>query len=211
MTDRPIDIPASRIPALLDGRMTQYRTPLKPQPKWPDSLIRYCRECGLSERVGCELPDCDFGEKEPLMSALKLPHAIGDRLWVREPFWSDDYGPAYQATAAVTPVGGWSPSITMPRHLSRLTLTVTDLRVERVLEISEADAIAEGIADWNRGPVHPPWSWQKGGPYSETPREAFRDHWNTTHGPGAWERNDWVLARTFRVDLCNIDQMETTA
>ncbi len=187
MTDRPIDIPASRIPALLDGRMTQYRTPLKPQPV-PRSYYQN-KITTLPERN--EL-FAWFGRQWEGPYRIALPHAIGDRLWVREETWCDADG------------NRWYYAGTQPRWASRITLTVTDLAVHRVQDISEADAKAEGVL-----PILPHPN-EMGLAGSGSYRLGFGDLYNTTHGPDAWERNDWVLAHTFRVDLCNIDQMETS-
>jgi hypothetical protein len=83
----------------------------------------------------------------------------------------------------------------MPRWASRLTLTVTEVRVQRLQEISRGDAMAEGCphANMAEGP---------------DPREWFRDLWNSLHGPDAWAANPWVAAMSFTVHRCNIDQME---
>jgi hypothetical protein len=96
----------------------------------------------------------------------------------------------------------WKPSIHMPRWASRLTLTVTDVRVERLQDISREDAIAEGVQ----------WQWRQrdeDGEYSVTgatnPVIAYRELWNAINGPGSWESNPWVAAYTFTVGLHNID------
>ena len=108
----------------------------------------------------------------------------------------------------------WRPSIHMPRWASRLTLVVTDVRVQRVREISEADAQAEGAkaGDW---PDRPDCNCNDDdcmacGQYPALHTPAFRHIWNTIHGPDAWARNDWVAALTFTVHRCNIDHMEAS-
>lgn len=213
MADRPIDFRGPMIRALQEGRKTQDRRILKPQPKWPNGFIRYCKECGWSERVGCELPDCDFGDPVPLLSEINLRYAPGDRLWVREA-WNvpDAYLlpqnrstalgiMIYQATPWAIP-GAWRPSIQMPRWASRLTLLVTDVRVQRVQEITKEDALAEG--------VHPDeQNWDPRRVYSlGMPMHLFGMLWENIHGPGAWDRNDWVEATTFTVEKQNIDSLE---
>ena len=97
----------------------------------------------------------------------------------------------------------------MPRWASRLTMTVTDVRVQRVQEISEADAKAEGADDGFRQIVAPgscPEPRCDGVHYG--PIWHFRDIWNSIHGPDAWDRNPWVAAISFTVHRCNIDKME---
>lgn len=87
----------------------------------------------------------------------------------------------------------WRPSIHMPRWASRITLEVTDVRVQRLQDISEEDAIAEGV-------VCP-----RLGTYGMKPETVFRDLWDSIAKPGAkWDDNPWVWAVTFKlVEVCN--------
>ncbi|MDI9249038.1 hypothetical protein QMZ25_10605 [Stenotrophomonas sp. RS-48] len=137
----------------------------------------------------------------------------GDRLWVRET-WAQptslDPGPTvYRADyPACVPAGfedvppaeeiRWRPSIHMPRGACRLVLEITDVRVERLQEISEADAIAEGadvhvLPDIRLPRTHP----RAGRPmvYADC-REIFADLWDSTGGD--WNSNPWVWAITFK-------------
>jgi hypothetical protein len=102
------------------------------------------------------------------------------------------------AFAAPDPYAVWSkrPSIHMPRWASRLTLIVTDVRVQRLQDISEEDAMAEG-PDLDRGD----------GRLNPTYRLAFSNLWDSINGPGAWARNDWVAAYSFTVHRANIDAL----
>lgn len=159
--------------------------------------------------------------------------AVGDRLWVRERAtrfdkgtcdqhiwfhagrneiypWLDKNFPGLDADAPWPhqegPGGGAPysiPSIHMPRWASRITLIVTDVRVQRLQDISEADAIAEGVsaADVRMYPE------------LGTARMRFHDIWNhinNARGYG-WEANPWVAAYTFRPILGNIDQVACDA
>ena len=78
-----------------------------------------------------------------------------------------------------------------PRWVSRLTLHVTEVRVQRLQEISAPDAIEEGV--------------QEKGTYLDMPRMAFSALWNRLHGPDAWDANPWVAAISFTVERANID------
>lgn len=94
----------------------------------------------------------------------------------------------------------------MPRWASRLTLTVTDVRVQRLQEISEADARAEGCPlTWDGKPYDPPPpdvdSWQGYGRYSYC---LLWNKLNASRGFG-WEANPWIVAVTFTVERRNID------
>ena len=115
----------------------------------------------------------------------------GGRPWVR-----------YRATDELDVPSGtrWRPSIHMPRWASRLTLTVTDVRVQRLQEISEEDARAEGAYPCEGG-----WSYGGSPLAGTTARGAFYCLWNSLHGPDAWSANPWVCALTFTVDRRNID------
>ena len=153
---------------------------------------------------------------------MALPFDVGDRLWVREAFRGskdyDAYPPRewshwpvhYEADGAPDPRdevgenGKLRSPIHMPRWASRLTLTVTDVRVERLQEISEADAQAEGFPiSWDGKPYDPPSpqedSWQGYG------RSSMSLYWNSLHGPDAWDANPWICALTFTVSRGNID------
>jgi hypothetical protein len=103
-------------------------------------------------------------------------------------------------------LGKGVPSIHMPRWASRLTLLVTDVRVQRVAEISEADARAEGL-EW----VAPTYGVSGlAASWSGDPRESFRALWNSLHTkPGErWEDNPWVCAVSFTVRHGNIDRSD---
>ncbi len=103
----------------------------------------------------------------------------------------------------------WRPSIHMPRWASRLTLRITDVRVQRVREISEDDARAEGFEtdefldydEWQHSvaPRDVPCTFR-------TLRSDFEAAWESTY-PGSWERNDWVWALTFEVIKRNVDDV----
>jgi hypothetical protein len=141
-----------------------------------------------------------------------LPYAPGDRLYVREAFSYDtldvdrDYTlPPWYWADGNPEAGDWSkpkPSIHMPRIYSRLTLTVTDVRVQRVAEITGIDAKAEGVSV----PAHLP---QDGADLAWARRE-FRALWNSLHTkPGErWEDNPWVCAVSFTVRHGNIDRSD---
>lgn len=92
----------------------------------------------------------------------------------------------------------WRPAIFMPRKFSRLTLRLTDVRVERLQEISEADAIAEGIA---------PVSLYQLDCESIPPSHRFRDLWNSINGPDSWDANPWCWVLSFNVITQNVDEV----
>lgn len=90
----------------------------------------------------------------------------------------------------------------MPRAASRITLLVTDVRVERLNDCTEDDAIAEGL-EWV---VPGMWSVDRTLPIiGDDPRRVYGELWDSINGPGAWEANPWVVAVTFEVVRGNID------
>jgi len=96
----------------------------------------------------------------------------------------------------------WNPSIHMPRWASRLTLTVTDVRVQRLQDISAADSIAEGVECETCAAMAQSACHGKG---CFSSLADFRALWNSLHGPDAWDANPWVVALTFTVEQRNID------
>ena len=103
------------------------------------------------------------------------------------------------AYAAPDPYAVWQryPSIHMPRWAARITLAVTDVRVERLQAISGADTIAEGVECTTCAAMAKSACGKMGCPAS---RLIFSELWNSINGPGAWEANPWVVALTFTVE-----------
>lgn len=97
--------------------------------------------------------------------------------------------------------GKFRQAMHMPKWASRITLIVTDVRVERLQDCSEADALAEGI-DRIHFPERGDWGW---------PQRAYAKLWDEINGPGAWEANPWVAAYTFKPILGHIDQIAEAA
>lgn len=95
--------------------------------------------------------------------------------------------------------GPWRPSIHMPRWVSRLTLEVTDVHIERLRDISEADAIAEGLIPVGGLNSQQMWAYSEttGGHFVD-PRVAFHMLWNSIHGTESWTANPWVWVVEFR-------------
>ena len=210
MADRPILFSAPMVRALLDGRKTQTRRPAKfIEPNGDQFHVQNAPggRFGPEARVPDIAPDC-------------APFEVGDQLWVKETWragesWDDKKPTLIQKGVPVDyvatprkggPTGKTRVSIFMPRWASRLALTVTDVRVERLNDCSEADALAEGVRPLpgdgpNRFTVDAE-GWAISAP---TAVETYRLLWNWINGPGAWEANPWVCAITFTVEQRNID------
>lgn len=151
-----------------------------------------------------------------------IGYAPGDRLWVRESLERANGGAVgYPADGTWLPNTPWEwqrgklPSIHMPRRLSRITLIVTDVRVQRLQDINDEDAIAEGVVNTGR---------RDGAPYDHfcvpgfseagmehDPIPVFGNLWAAINGLDSWEANPFVIAVTFRPILASIDNVEALA
>lgn len=187
--ERPILFKGPLVRAILEGRKTQTRRIIKDRKRKDGAKLvpELLQQIGIGHA-------CPYG----------VP---GDELWVRETFcaWSGgktDGGEewdlvegrlppenfhgldiSYKADGKNSP-DRWRSPIFMPRWASRISLRITDVRVQRLQEISEEDAIAEGAQC-------------AGFPAATTNVGAFAGGWNKISGPGSWESNPWVWAITF--------------
>ena len=153
MKERPILFSAPMVMAILAGTKTQTRRVIKPQPSVAQN--------------------CPYGTP-------------GDHLWVKETFWTGGDAVNYRADGEMPEymrdVSRWKPSIFMPRKLSRITLEILDVRVERVQDISEEDAKDEG-------------GLYGAGSY----RDGFAVLWDSINGKKhPWESNPWCWVLTFK-------------
>ncbi|MFG8999929.1 hypothetical protein ACEPW2_09165 [Pseudomonas aeruginosa] len=123
----------------------------------------------------------------------------GDRLWVRETFADIGCRLTYRADlydGAHCMVKKWIPSIHMPRSASRVLLEITAVRVERLQDISEEQALAEGV----RGEPcdHARQACSDIGCWGDTAKGAFGFLWEQLSGAGAWQANPWVWVVEFK-------------
>lgn len=196
MKDRPILFSGPMVRALLAGTKTQTRRVVKPQPDRVCPVLHLPR---VLDKTGT------------MFDVQKSPYGQpGDRLWVREtwavPHRYDGHGPSNIPVhdvrvhyAASEERGGllWRPSIHMPRWASRITLEINAVRVERLQDISEADAKAEGLYQDTAGR----WTTYSASEQARehlSPVEAYRDLWEQINGPGSWDANPWVWVVEFR-------------
>lgn len=213
MNERPILFSGEMVRAILDGRKSQTRRVIKPQPH-PEKCVRI-ESCAPYDGSTCfrMLYERDGGVD--VEGLLTCPCGVpGDRLWVRESWWHCPQPRLQQemvgfsdgvvklrrgCTVLTTPakeIIGWGPawkhkpSIFMPRWASRITLEITKVRVERVKDISEGDAIAEGVKFGTYNP----------GECRTCARGAYMDLWNHINekrGFG-WNKNPWVWVIEFK-------------
>lgn len=112
----------------------------------------------------------------------------GDKRWPIYYLADKSHGELVAWTDEEQEIGKIRPSIFMPSWASRITLEVVSVRVERLQEISEADAVAEGVKDY---------SGDHSGE-SQWPTECYRSLWESINGTGSWSANPWVWVVEFK-------------
>lgn len=195
---RPILFSTQMVRALLDGSKTQTRRVVKARADWAMGKRCILQPHELAGEVNQgEYSNCPFGQP-------------GDQLWVKEttvnvedfgylgPVWVEsehgrnvlEYGlaPSEDDCTEVEPEDlRLRPSIFMPRAMSRITLEITRVRIERLQAINEVDAIAEG-AHWAAC----------GSPQEGSHKAGYAQLWESINGPGSWDLNPWVWVIEFK-------------
>lgn len=202
MKERPILFSSPMVRAILEGRKTMTRRVVKLR-HGADVVVTNGQVLKPARVDFAAYVDCPFGK-------------VGDRLWVREAWRTvaeaNDLAPRNLSAAhrfwyeadAPHPLGYGKlrPSIHMPRIASRILLEITGVRVERLQNISEADAQAEGVervvagVGWRR--YCDPDSEEVGVPPCGDARRSFRSLWKFINGDESWNANPWVWVVEFR-------------
>lgn len=199
--ERPILFSGPMVRAIFEGRKTQTRRVVKPQPVRGQVVNKGFDHRGVMT----------FSEGWHWDPSKHDHHIWRDDENQNEGDWAKWFlgmCPYELGARLCDGRSNWKPSIFMPRWASRLTLTVTDVRVERLQAISEADVIAEGIQKWPLGyrialtgaPKHECLTF-------DVAADAYRWLWNSINGAGGWEANPWIVAVSFRAAQHNIDQL----
>ena len=195
MTEKPILFSAPMVRAILEGRKTQTRRLVKQKQNPHDFL------CGINDSRD---DPYNYGFENPQVMGhfITLPEQrcpygrIEDHLWVMEAMWRNketkeflgyvaDDERKYQNNKTVKKI----PSIHMSRWASRITLEVTDIRVERLQDITQADACAEGVLLK---------SWEACDSFNTTPERQFCKLWKDINGPESWDKNPFVWVIEFK-------------
>jgi hypothetical protein len=216
MKERGVIFRGEEVRATLDGRMTQFRRPVKNIRVAEDGRIYVYKNRAMNVGYVGNAPG-EFPMK-PVIDYYSPYGRVGDRLYVRETFWHYTHFDmpdriAYDADTDYSrltdrgfpiqrvPLGLWEvkkrPSIHMPRWAARIFLEITSVRVERLQDISEEDVLAEGT----------PGAWIIGEDdfqYKENPNKCHRFFfsrlWNSLARPGErWGDNPWVWVNEFKV------------
>ncbi|MGF6438133.1 hypothetical protein [Kosakonia sp. 1610] len=219
MKERPMIFNAEMVRAILDGRKTQTRRIMKPQPTpctlqkgghwWPSNVFKTMlhieeeMQNGKGGWGGLVGDACHFGD-------------VGDRIWVRETFAAFDAdwkfpgrphdlkdGPwpnvIYPASRSEVPPGTLRPSIHMPRWASRITLEITGVRVERLQNISDEDVDAEGFAgDYPTSALPELFPGEPSDWSHLSMRDCYGVLWQSIYGEDSWQANPWVWVIEFK-------------
>ncbi len=209
---RPILFSAPMVRALIEGRKSQTRRIVKPLGNhWrhdPPEFDEEGRQTWSGERY-IDVDACPYGQPGDLLYVRETWGVITGKYSQRWPAGTT----AYRADHGVTHGGQeydlmrWRPSIHMPRWASRLTLRIKAVRVERLQEISEADALAEGLTKWpHKGDFA--YGFDGGWPDGyATHTGAFNALLHKVGRGEAWDRNAWTWVIEFDVIQANVDQV----
>lgn len=202
--ERGIIMQAHNVLAILEGRKTQTRRIVKPQPAQNTTHFGFIVSSTCRKEIGCWRGRDVSQPAKATSASIRCPYGKpGDRLWVREALLLGEEDFTYKAdgTEVEVPKGtawghriGTVSPIHMPRWASRILLEIVDVRVERVQAISEADAIAEGVAIDKGSAFHTP----DGHHAHRTAVGCFNTTWNHINGACNFESNPWVWALTFK-------------
>jgi hypothetical protein len=204
--ERPILFSAPMVRAILDGRKTVTRRAVKIQPRFKGDIGSYGKGQPFIRNpdVTKPNPECPYGRP-------------GDRLWLRETHFINDYREAkvpesdraeteivYRADPLPCWEGeeseiSWRPSIFMPRWASRILLEITAVRVERLQDISDDQALAEGVRLYTDHAELGDWYHVEGiDTYSASPKKSFELLWSSINGADSWGSNPWCWAVEFK-------------
>lgn len=220
--ERPILFSTPMVRAIMDGGKTQTRRIIKPSPglqrTWLKQELIDIVPHGEMIQGGWQMhhplagqyKDGVYNEYDSPLGWVKCPYGkIGDILWVRETWapkkptepeqdWQSYY---YLASDRNEYVEKWKPSIFMSKEASRIKLEITDIKVERVQDISYKDAIAEGVEssnefNSNEGYLHQYKNYMGDG-FDCDSLGSYYTLWESINGKGSWDKNPWVWVIKF--------------
>ena len=214
MTERGICMTAPNALAIRERRKTQTRRRIKLNIAGP----LYLMSSSINPQWGGGPPDIYFCDSQNIEETcqhlfVRCPYVPGDLLYIREACWM--WGAWCKNGFTATGRQRWRfkprgdrvvyerPAVTakrdgsvgwvyrharyMPKRMARTWVRITDVRVQQVQELDNNEALAEGTPDIRT--IDNNWDM----------RDCFGVLWDDIHGPGAWERNDWVWALTFKL------------
>jgi len=225
---RPMLFKTEMVQAILSGTKTQTRRLL---PEWCNDFgsVEIVKDPELCDQKALEWNELKEKQCHGLYACfdkgeehLKCKYAVGDIIYVRETFIENkgqlptDLGFVYKADLGVEELEyskelkvKWKPSLFMPKNAARIFLEITDIRAERLNDISEDDAIAEGIGRWTEErmtskPIrYQIYQSEKGDDsmYFSNPIDSYENLWESINGKGSWENNPFVWVITFKTKI----------
>jgi hypothetical protein len=170
--------------ANMAGTKTQTRRVLKPQPTFVEA--RRQSEGDFTQFTMAE-PFCRYGKP-------------GDIIWMRESYYPGYFGNgdhAYKAdwnktAAEYVSIPKWKPSIHMPLTACRYFALITNIRLERLHKITEADALAEGVSRYPKSPIYGFKDYLIIDQFKLTAKESYETLWRSINGYLSWHANPWV-------------------
>ena len=215
----PIPFSPMMVEAIFGDLKTQTRRAMRPQPNEdssavPDEKVYQCPYGAIGDRLWVREQHYRFGHWEPIVGAKTKSNqqkwqfvADSDEVLFDAP---PVFAKGLRRAEAVTPKWYRRLARFMPRRFSRLTLEITDLRIERLLEISDTDVEAEGFRDLEDCPYSCPDCKGNGAVYVPpdgsrdckypcwTAKGAFLSLWDHLNGPGSSAANPWVWCVSFK-------------
>lgn len=220
MKEHPILFNTDMVQAILQGRKTQTRRVVKNIPDESQYLKEYPAHNAMDMYPFLKPDELQKPDNEKIATVISCPSGkVGDRLWVRETFsppmagqintafmYKADYAQVITENKNIK--GIWKPSIHMPKTAARIWLEVEEVKVERLQDISEEDAIAEGVLPLLASSMQLITQGQLYFDYSK-PKQFFNEGlpalwsfnslWCSINGTESWEANPWVWAIKFKV------------
>lgn len=188
--------------AVLEGRKTQTRRIMNPQPEDCSAVHRWYKSAYWKDKpmslfvnedgsVYCEF--CGYGAKLEGGSIFRLPYKVGEIVAVAQSynsFYNDECNPNLFPNGA-----GWTNKMYVKPELMPHYVIITAVSVERLRDISDVDCMAEGINYYEQEG----FSWCSTGKLFDTPREAYAALIDKVSGKGTWERNPYVFVYDFEL------------
>lgn len=188
--------------AVLEGRKTQTRRIMNPQPEDCSTVHRWYKSAYWKDKpmslvvnedgsVYCEF--CGYGAKLEGGSIFRLPYKVGEIVAVAQSynsFYNDECNPNLSPNGA-----GWTNKMYVKPELMPHYVIITAVSVERLRDISDVDCMAEGINYYEQEG----FSWCSTGKLFDTPREAYAALIDKVSGKGTWERNPYVFVYDFEL------------
>ncbi len=225
MKERPILFSSPMVHALLNGTKTKTRRIVKDQDRIRKNgdIVEYLNHFGNWQpwEDRAKTMRCPYGQPGDRLWVREtwMPDAPRDGTWDDFAFFGSKGSPLsmiprrfqtpkhclFRASwdSEKAPLVGWKPSIHMPRWASRINLEITSVRVERLQDISEADAIAEGIEKVGEFFGVPSFRDYGGGKTGCEAILSYETLWESINGPGSWDANPWVWRIEFeRAEGC---------